>query len=55
MDQVTNYGLCGECKHHKYDKEADGSWYCNNDRSEFFGDWTEYTDRCDEWESKDER
>lgn len=52
MYQVTNYGMCGECKHHKYDKESDGSWVCTNDRSEYFADWTEYTDRCDEWEEK---
>lgn len=55
MYQVTNCGICGECRHHKYDRESDGSYFCNNDRSEYFGDWTDYTDSCDEWESKDER
>lgn len=46
--QVTNYGLCGECKHHQRDKKTK-AWYCANVRSDNYGDFTEYTESCPDW------
>ena len=42
--------LCGTCKYHT--KEKDGSWICANPDSEYYTDWTEYSDRCDEHEER---
>lgn len=38
---------CGTCKYHYHKNICDG-WECVNDRSEYFADWTEYSDSCDE-------
>lgn len=51
--QVTNYGMCGECKWHR--KDDDGSieeWVCHNTESDYFPYATDYTDTCDMWEQK---
>lgn len=29
-------------------------WVCCNQDSEYVADWTDYTDCCEEWESRDE-
>jgi hypothetical protein len=29
-------------------------WVCCNQDSEYVADWTDYTDSCEEWESRDE-
>lgn len=42
---------CGTCKYHHHEDIDDG-WVCVNDRSEYFADWTEYSDSCDEWEGR---
>ena len=42
---------CGTCRYHRCDE--DGCWFCGNDRSEFYVDWTEYDDVCDEYEERD--
>lgn len=42
---------CGTCKYHYHKNIGDG-WECVNDRSEYFADWTEYSDSCDEWEGR---
>ena len=42
---------CGTCKYHYHKNIGDG-WECVNDRSEYFADWTEYSDSCDEWEER---
>lgn len=49
--QVTNYGMCGECKWHKYD-EFGRAWVCTNDRSDYVADFTDYTDTCEEWSER---
>lgn len=46
--------ICGTCKHNKYDTESDGSYACNNERSDNYAMWTEYDDTCDDWEEKGE-
>lgn len=39
--------VCGTCKYH----ETDGcDFICNNPESDYYSDWTEYDDTCDEWE-----
>lgn len=42
---------CGTCKYHYHKNIGDG-WECVNDRSEYFADWTEHSDSCDEWEGR---
>lgn len=42
---------CGTCKYHYHKNICDG-WECVNDRSEYFADWTDYSDSCDEWEGR---
>ena len=54
--------ICGTCKHHKHiythvDPGRDGispqdGWVCINESSENAGCYTDYADKCDEWEEK---
>ncbi len=44
---------CGNCKYHQYEDISQG-WVCCNQDSEYVADWTDYTDSCEEWESRDE-
>ena len=52
--QVTNYGMCGECKWHTAEKDREKliGYYCGNGQSEHYGMWTQYTDTCEEWEQR---
>ena len=43
---------CGNCRYHRADKSVYGAWHCTNDQSEYYSDWTEYEDCCDEWEGR---
>ena len=43
---------CGYCKYHIYEKESQG-WVCCNDQSEYLADWTEFNDRCEEFEKRE--
>lgn len=45
-----NLNICGTCRHHR--KEKDGSWVCANPESDYYADWTEYGDNCDEHEER---
>jgi hypothetical protein len=59
--QVTNYGLCGECRHHKYICDRDYSyagftteeWICDNPKSVSNGKLMPYTGSCTCWEQGD--
>lgn len=42
--------VCGNCKHHRADKDL--IWYCTNPDSEFYMDYTEYDDTCEEMEER---
>ena len=42
---------CGNCKYHQYEDISQG-WVCCNKDSEYVADWTDYTDYCEEWESR---
>ena len=42
---------CGNCKYHQYEDISQG-WVCCNKYSEYIADWTDYTDCCEEWESR---
>ena len=42
--------VCGRCMWHRY--ESTGDWSCNNEDSEFYTDYTEYKDSCDEFEER---
>lgn len=58
MDQE----ICGTCKYHKHifthvepfedDIRIQDGWVCVNEYSENAGCYTEYRDRCDDWEDK---
>lgn len=41
---------CGTCKWHG---KAKNEWTCNNDESDYFTDYTGYSDCCDDWEERD--
>ncbi len=44
---------CGTCKYHEYDyKSLD--WVCCNPDSEYEAEWTDYGDRCAEYEEYEE-
>lgn len=45
-------GHCGTCKYHGYEHTSKG-WVCENEESDYFSDWTEYEDGCEEWEGKE--
>ena len=48
---MTREECCGTCKWHR--KDDDGDWYCANYDSEYYTDWTEYTDVCTEHERRE--
>ena len=51
--QVTNYGCCGECKYHIYGYVGIyGDYSCNNGESDYYGDFTDYTDTCEYFEQR---
>lgn len=43
--------VCGTCRFLRHEYIDDG-WVCTCPESEFCADWTEYSDKCDEWESR---
>lgn len=43
--------VCGTCRWHKK-VMPDNGWGCTCFESEFYGDWSEYSDRCEEWEGR---
>ena len=54
--QDTECGLCGECRHHRCEGRQPKSrrdWHCENPRSSYYMDYTDYADSCDDWEGKD--
>ena len=42
--------ICGTCRHNKHDGD---DFYCSNECSEVFTDYTRYGDSCEEWEAKE--
>ncbi|MCD8209051.1 MAG: hypothetical protein LUD72_14025 [Bacteroidales bacterium] len=42
---------CGTCKYHRFNKNDD-EWVCLCPDSYYFGDYTEYDDKCEDWEGK---
>lgn len=42
--------VCGKCRHHCGSSRG---WYCANERSDFYSNYTEYGNRCDEFEERD--
>lgn len=48
-----NREICGECKWHIADDgRPTPDWYCGNDLSDYFGDYTDYTDTCECFEQR---
>lgn len=46
----TENECCGKCEYHKH---KDGEWICDNPASEYYSDWTGYSDNCPEYESRE--
>ena len=44
---------CGTCKYHKTDNM--GEWYCGNQRSDHYCEYTDYNDDCIDWQKRTER
>ena len=49
--QYEDPHICGTCACHRFDWDGE-DYVCTNDRSEHFGDWTDYNTTCDEWKEK---
>lgn len=60
---MTNNECCGTCEWHcmqtrkinanpQVSSDVVVEWFCNNSRSEYYTDFTEYGDQCDEWENR---
>lgn len=43
---------CGKCCKHKFDDESQ-DWVCTNSKSEYFAEWTNYNDACEEFKGRD--
>lgn len=43
---------CGTCKYHE-PESIDVGWVCVNPESEYYTDWTEYNDCCEEYEERE--
>lgn len=43
--------ICGYCAYHKKD---DKDWMCVNERSDNCGDYTNFTDRCIDFEGRED-
>ena len=41
---------CGTCEHHRCDIK--GEWVCGNPESDYFTDYTEYKDYCEDYEER---
>ena len=44
---------CGHCAYHKKDKEKK-AWMCVNERSDSCGDYTQFTERCPDFEGRED-
>ena len=51
----TKDEVCGTCKYNKRDwtNPNNPDFYCGNERSDYYGDNTEYKTTCEEWEGKE--
>ena len=62
---MTREECCGTCQWHmmqtrivgaksiyeaKTSSQVVNEWFCNNKRSNYYTDFTDYEDSCDEWE-----
>lgn len=47
--------ICRKCKYYKPDNPYGGDiheWYCANENSSNYTDYTEWEDSCDNWEAR---
>ena len=49
--KIMDERICGYCAHHKKD---DKDWMCVNERSDNYGDYTNFTDRCIDFEGRED-
>ena len=47
-----NWGTCGTCRYMQFDDEypMEGAWFCGNKSCDYYEDYVEWDDGCDEWE-----
>ena len=43
------YEKCGECAYHRF---AEGDWVCFCQDSDRYGEYTEYNDKCEEFDER---
>jgi len=48
---MENERICGNCRWHRFESEETG-WICSNPDSDCLADYTEYEDRCFDFEEK---
>ena len=46
---MDNENICGTCRFHR---KENGEWTCANKNSEYYSDYTEYGDSCEEHEER---
>lgn len=49
-----NREICGTCYYHEHE-HIDAGWVCTNKKSEYCACWTEYDDKCEEWEDRNDK
>ena len=45
MNEYRDNECCGKCVYHKVVKND--TFVCNNEESDYYGDYTEYSDGCE--------
>lgn len=64
--QVTNFGMCGECRFHTLETrqypnkrgqitcsaQVRCEWVCANPKSDYYADYTDFTDTCECFEQR---
>ena len=57
---MKKYKGCGTCKYSKPDRNGNcdwkgnpKDWVCTNSNSDYYSDYTLYSDTCEEWEAKE--
>ena len=48
---TNSFEICGKCKYHRT-ADCKEDWICTNEDSEYYADYTEYTDKCEEFEER---
>ncbi|MBO5610591.1 MAG: hypothetical protein J5929_09535 [Eubacterium sp.] len=54
---MSDRKCCGNCRYHRPEKHEEDrrktEWSCDNAESDNWGCFTEYNDKCEDWEGRD--